>query len=68
LFSFVQKNTIQTIVIFVGGAASISGGEWGISMARGFASIPLGVLIPSISNEPCQKLVAETAGYGFHED
>ncbi|THG98741.1 hypothetical protein EW026_g3507 [Hermanssonia centrifuga] len=46
---------VQVLIVFVGGAAfqvsSITGREWGISLALGFVSIPLGALIRFIPNE-----------------
>jgi len=46
--------------MFVGGAAfsvtPISGRDWGISIAFGFLSIPVGALIRTIPNEPIRKL------------
>jgi Ca2+-transporting ATPase len=48
------------MIVFVGGAAfhvtSITGKEWGISIALGFVSIPLGALIRCIPNGPCERL------------
>lgn len=46
--------------MFVGGAAfqvtHIGGREWGISLALGFASIPLGAAIRCIPNKPVENL------------
>ena len=46
--------------MFVGGDAfqvtSIPGREWGISLALGFVSIPLGVLIRCIPTPPLERL------------
>ncbi|KAF8896568.1 calcium-transporting ATPase [Infundibulicybe gibba] len=51
---------IQVIIVFVGGAAfqvtPIPGREWGISIALGVVSIPLGVLIRLLPNEPFERL------------
>jgi Ca2+-transporting ATPase len=48
--------------VFVGGSAfsvtSISGREWGISLALGFVSLPLGVLIRLVPNAPCARVFA----------
>ena len=45
--------------MFVGGAAfqvtSIPGREWGISLALGFVSIPLGILIRNIPTPPLER-------------
>jgi Ca2+-transporting ATPase len=50
----------QVLIVFVGGAAfqvtSIGGREWGIAIALGFVSIPLGALIRCIPNGPCERL------------
>jgi len=47
--------------MFVGGAAfsviPISGRDWGISIAFGFLSIPVGALIRTIPNEPVRDLL-----------
>ncbi len=52
--------SVQTLIIFVGGAAfrvtRIGGKEWGISLALGFVSIPLGALIRFVPNPPIEKL------------
>ncbi|KZV64863.1 Ca-transporting ATPase [Peniophora sp. CONT] len=50
----------QILIVFIGGAAfsvtRIAGREWGISLALGFVSIPLGALIRCIPNGPCERL------------
>lgn len=50
---------VQVLIVFVGGAAfqvtKIGGREWGISLALGFVSIPLGALIRFIPNPPVEK-------------
>lgn len=50
----------QVLIVFVGGAAftvtRIPGREWGISLALGFASIPIGFLIRFLPNEPFERL------------
>jgi Ca2+-transporting ATPase len=50
----------QVIIVFVGGAAfqvtSIDGREWGISLALGIVSIPLGALIRLMPTAPFEKL------------
>ena len=49
----------QTIITLVGGAAfhavSLPGREWGISLALGFVSIPLGALIRCIPTPPLER-------------
>ncbi|KAF9778981.1 hypothetical protein BJ322DRAFT_466634 [Thelephora terrestris] len=49
----------QILIVFVGGAAfrvkPIPAREWGISLALGFASIPLGVLIRCIPTPPLER-------------
>ncbi|KAL1949633.1 hypothetical protein VTO73DRAFT_8514 [Trametes versicolor] len=51
---------IQILIVFVGGAAfqvtRIGGREWGIGVALGFVSIPLGALIRCIPNGPIERL------------
>lgn len=50
---------VQILIVFVGGSAfqvtKISGRDWGISIALGFASIPIGVLIRCIPTPPCER-------------
>ncbi|KAJ7227098.1 Ca-transporting ATPase [Mycena pura] len=50
----------QIIIVFVGGSAfsvtPIGGREWGISLALGVVSIPLGALIRLMPNEPFEVL------------
>ncbi|KZV59224.1 calcium ATPase [Peniophora sp. CONT] len=50
----------QILIVFIGGAAfsvtRMAGHEWGISLALGFVSIPLGALIRLIPNGPCERL------------
>ena len=47
------------MIVFVGGAAfqvtEMGGREWGISLALGFVSLPLGALIRFIPNPPVEK-------------
>ncbi|KAI0312928.1 hypothetical protein OF83DRAFT_1143615, partial [Amylostereum chailletii] len=49
----------QVLIVFVGGAAfqvtPIAGREWGISLALGVVSIPLGALIRYVPNAPCER-------------
>lgn len=51
---------IQILIVFVGGHAfsvtRINGMFWGISLALGFMSIPIGFLIRCIPNRPVEKL------------
>ncbi|KDQ14940.1 hypothetical protein BOTBODRAFT_109588 [Botryobasidium botryosum FD-172 SS1] len=51
---------IQILIVFVGGSAfqvtSMNGRDWGISIALGFVSLPLGALIRLIPNGPCERL------------
>ncbi|RPD74953.1 calcium-translocating P-type ATPase [Lentinus tigrinus ALCF2SS1-7] len=50
---------VQVLIVFVGGAAfqvtRIGGREWGIGLALGFVSIPLGALIRLIPNAPVER-------------
>ncbi|KAH9905078.1 calcium-translocating P-type ATPase [Fomitopsis serialis] len=52
---------VQILIVFVGGAAfsvtRIGGAEWGISLALGLVSIPLGALIRYIPNAPVERLL-----------
>ncbi|GLB40161.1 putative this magnesium-dependent enzyme catalyzes the hydrolysis of ATP coupled with the transport of calcium [Lyophyllum shimeji] len=51
---------VQTLIVFVGGDAfqvtRIGGREWGISLALGIVSIPLGALIRLLPNGPFEAL------------
>ncbi|TFK75096.1 calcium-translocating P-type ATPase [Pluteus cervinus] len=51
---------VQIVIVFIGGAAfqvtHVGGREWGISLALGFVSIPLGVLVRLLPNAPFEKL------------
>jgi hypothetical protein len=51
---------VQVTIIFIGSTAfqvtHIGGREWGISLALGFASIPLGALIRLLPNQPFERL------------
>ncbi|KAG2157932.1 Ca-transporting ATPase [Suillus bovinus] len=51
---------VQVVIVFIGGAAfqvtPIAGREWGISLALGFVSIPLGAIIRLLPNEPFERL------------
>ncbi|EJF64840.1 calcium-translocating P-type ATPase [Dichomitus squalens LYAD-421 SS1] len=50
---------VQILIVFVGGAAfqvtRIGGREWGIGLALGFVSLPLGALIRCIPNGPIER-------------
>lgn len=50
---------VQVLIVFVGGAAfqvtRIGGAEWGIGLALGIVSIPLGALIRCIPNGPVER-------------
>ncbi|OCH93080.1 calcium ATPase, partial [Obba rivulosa] len=50
---------VQILIVFVGGSAfqvtRIGGREWGIGLALGVVSIPLGALIRCIPNEPVER-------------
>ncbi|KAI0359713.1 calcium-translocating P-type ATPase [Trametes cingulata] len=50
---------VQVLIVFIGGAAfqvtRIGGREWGIALALGFVSIPLGALIRCIPNGPVER-------------
>jgi len=52
---------VQVLIVFVGGAAfqvtRIGGPEWGIGLALGLVSIPLGALLRCIPNEPVERLL-----------
>jgi Ca2+-transporting ATPase len=51
---------VQVVIVFIGGTAfqvtRIGGREWGISLALGFVSIPLGALIRLLPNGPFEQL------------
>lgn len=59
---------IQVLIVFVTGAAfqvtPIPGREWGISLALGFVSIPLGVLVRLMPNEPFEKFFGALGLFG----
>jgi len=59
---------IQILIVFVGGAAfqvtPIGGREWGISLALGVVSIPLGALIRMLPNGPFEKLFGALGLFG----
>jgi Ca2+-transporting ATPase len=49
----------QILIVFVGGAAfqvtPMPGREWGISLALGFVSIPLGIIIRCLPTPPFER-------------
>ena len=51
---------VQIVIVLIGGAAfqvtHISGREWGISLALGVVSMPLGVLVRLMPNAPFERL------------
>ena len=57
----ISEVAIQILIVFVGGAAfqvtRIGGREWGIALALGVVSIPLGALIRCIPNGPIEKFL-----------
>ncbi|KAL0064796.1 plasma membrane calcium [Marasmius tenuissimus] len=59
---------IQVLIVFVGGAAfqvrEIGGREWGISLALGFAAIPLGALIRMLPDAPFEKVFRKLGLFG----
>jgi len=58
---FLAEIVIQIIIVFVGGVAfnvtPISGEFWGISIALGFVSLPLGFFVRLIPNGPIEKML-----------
>ncbi|KAJ7592992.1 Ca-transporting ATPase [Mycena floridula] len=63
---------VQIVIVFVGGAAfqvtQIHGREWGISLALGVVSIPLGVLIRLLPNEPFEWLFTRLGLLGRQQE
>lgn len=51
---------VQVLIVFVGGAAfqvtKIAGREWGISLALGLGSLPLGVFVRLLPNGPFERI------------
>jgi P-type Ca2+ transporter type 2C len=51
---------VQILIVFIGGAAfqvtRIGGREWGISLALGVVSMPLGLLVRLMPNAPFERL------------
>ena len=62
---------VQVLIVFVGGAAfqvtRIPGREWGISLALGIVSIPLGVVVRCLPNGPFEKLFSLIGLFGKQE-
>ncbi|KIK62401.1 hypothetical protein GYMLUDRAFT_164480 [Collybiopsis luxurians FD-317 M1] len=62
---------VQILIVFVGGAAfqvtRVGGEVWGISLALGFVSIPLGALIRLLPNEPFERLFDKVGLFGKPE-
>lgn len=54
---------MQVLIVFVGGAAfqvtPIGGREWGISIALGFMSIPIGFILRLIPDELLERLLVK---------
>lgn len=63
---------IQVLIVFVGGAAfqvtRIPGREWGISLALGVVSIPWGVCVRLMPNEPFEKLFRALGLFGREDE
>ncbi|KAG6895383.1 hypothetical protein C0992_001570 [Termitomyces sp. T32_za158] len=62
---------VQVLIVFVGGDAfqvtTLKGREWGISLALGIVSLPLGALIRLLPNEPFDKLFKKLGFLGRPE-
>ncbi|KAJ4479980.1 Ca-transporting ATPase [Lentinula aciculospora] len=63
---------VQVLIVFVGGSAfqvaRVDGKVWGISLALGFVSIPLGALIRLLPNEPFENLFNKLGLFGKSSD
>ncbi|PFH53183.1 hypothetical protein AMATHDRAFT_138450 [Amanita thiersii Skay4041] len=59
---------VQVLIVFVGGAAfqvtPMPGREWGISIALGVVSLPLGVLVRLLPNRPFERLFTALGLFG----
>ncbi len=59
---------VQVLIVFVGGNAfqvtRIAGREWGISLALGFGSLPLGVLVRLLPNGPFERVFRKLGLFG----
>ena len=57
----IAECVIQVVIVFIGGVAfsvtPISGMYWGISIALGFVSLPLGFLVRQIPNAPLIRML-----------
>ncbi|KAE9401479.1 calcium-translocating P-type ATPase [Gymnopus androsaceus JB14] len=62
---------VQILIVFVGGSAfevvRVNGTVWGISLALGFVSIPLGAVVRLLPNEPFEKLFQKLGLFGKPE-
>ncbi|KAG5354130.1 hypothetical protein C0989_007491 [Termitomyces sp. Mn162] len=62
---------VQVLIVFVGGDAfqvtRIGGREWGISLALGVVSLPLGMLIRLLPNEPFERVFKKVGFLGKPE-
>ena len=60
LLTLFAEIVIQVVIIYVGGQAfsvkPLPGREWGISVALGIVSIPLGAIVRLLPNAPFEKL------------
>ena len=63
---------VQILIVCVGGPAfqvtPLRGREWGISLALGIVSIPLGALVRLIPNEPHEKLFRRLGFLGKQDE
>ena len=52
----------QILIVFVGGAAfsvvPLTGVQWAVSLVLGFLTLPLGVLIRTVPDGPCEKVIS----------
>jgi Ca2+-transporting ATPase len=59
---------VQVLIVFVGSSAfqvtRIGVREWGISLALGVVSLPIGVLVRLLPNEPFEKLFNSLGLFG----
>ena len=60
LLTLLAEIVIQVVIVFVGGQAfsvkPLPGREWGISIALGIVSIPLGAIVRLLPNAPFERL------------
>jgi Ca2+-transporting ATPase len=63
---------VQILIVFVGGAAfqvtRIPGREWGVSLALGFVSIPLGIIVRLLPSEPFEKFFRALGLFGREDE